>query len=70
MGEIININLDFDNPFIIKKKDASIYVKMFKFSPKLSFNKKSEINNCAIIKTYYQKNFWVTEFLAKNVTSE
>ena len=39
--KIININLDFDNPFIIKKKDASIYVKKcLNLAHKLSFNKK------------------------------
>ncbi len=65
--KIININLDFDNPFIIKKKDASIYVKKcLNLAHKLSFNKKSAgLINCAIDKNLLsKKNFGVTEFLA------
>ena len=65
--KIININLNFSNPFLIKKKESSQFIKKsLTLAHKLALDKNViGIINCAIDKQLLsKKNIGVTEFLA------
>ena len=65
--KIINVELNFKNPFKVKKSDASKYVtKSLNLAHKLAFDKTvSGIINCPIDKKLLSKqNIGVTEYLA------
>lgn len=65
--KIININLNFSNPFLIKKKESSKFIKKsLTLAHKLALDKNViGIINCAIDKQLLsKKNIGVTEFLA------
>ena len=65
--KIININLNFSNPFLVKKKESSQFIKKsLTLAHKLALDKNViGIINCAIDKQLLsKKNIGVTEFLA------
>ena len=65
--KIININLNFSNPFLIKKKESSQFIKKsLTLAHKLALDKNViGLINCAIDKQLLsKKNIGVTEFLA------